>query len=1018
VRDRERVRRDLTQVIARAGDTVVAESLWRLVATALPDCPDPSMAARNFERFAVACADPSDMLRRLVAAPGAVDVLLQIFSASQYFSDMLTRDPELFEWLRTGGGKPLREELVQALRAERAEAGCDAQTTQLAVRRFRHREMLRIGYQDIVRGAPLEQVTLSLSGLAESCIEIALESALEDAEKRHGPPVEDSGLPARIAVLALGKLGGEELNYSSDIDLLFIYSAEGKTAGERSVSNAEYFARVAADVVRLLSDHSALGSAYRVDIRLRPEGGQGALARSLAATLGYYETAGKTWERQALVKCRPVGGDPALGRRFVEAITPFVYRQYLGASEISEIKAMKRRIENRTRQAGDEEVEVKTGRGGIRDVEFVVQFLQLLHGGADPTMRHHNTLEALARLERAGCLTVEERSVLDETYRFLRRIEHRLQTMFDTQTHQMPREAEEVRRLAMRMGFMAESAWEDRTGPAERFLREYRAKTDRNRLILNHLLHDAFKGDAAVDPVVDLVLDPEPSSRQVNEVLGRYAFQDSRRAFRNLQSLATEDYGFLSQARCRHFLAAIAPELLRAVVGMPNPDQTLVNLEKVSASLGAKAMLWELFSFNPPSLRLYVELCATSQFLSEIIINNPGMIDDLMDSLVVDRPRTIEEIEDELRGLCRGAEDLGPILLGFRNTEWVRIGTRDILRREPVREVTRELSDVAESIVRQAAWDAWHTRSVRYGTPRRASDGSEARWAIVGLGKLGGREMSYHSDLDLVFVYDEPGRCDGASEASVSNERFFEDWARTVIRTLSGADVPLYRVDARLRPEGASGSLAVSLERLRQYLNHRASTWERLALCRARVLAASEGFELTVSSSLMELLARPVDEAELAREVVELRRRVAGGHSSADIKRSPGGQMTIEFILHFLQLVFAPTRPSVLVTNTWEVLAALHDCGTLDADARKELEQAHEFTRTIEGRFRLANNRANVELPTSLEAAAKLTRALGGHRADPEEAARSLWASSRLHAERVDRLFDRLVAARVRSRSN
>ena len=481
------------------------------------------------------------------------------------------------------------------------------------------------------------------------------------------------------------------------------------------------------EIVRLLADHTSLGMAYRVDMRFRPEGDQGALARSHAATLGYYETTGRTWERQALIKCRPIAGDLILGRAFLGAIEPFIYRRYLSAAEINEIKAMKRRIEQRTFSAGTAEVEVKTGHGGIRDVEFVVQFLQLLHGGEYPEVRHANTLIAIARLEDVGCLTSEERGIMEDTYRFLRRVEHRLQIMFDRQTHQMPRDLEEQRTLAVRMGYEPASPWEDRTGPAQRFLSDYRAKTDLNRRILNHLLHDAFLDDGAEsDPVVDLVLDPHPGDELVRSVFGKYPFRDHAMAYANLLALAREDIPFLSQARCRHFLAAIAPRLLEAVSRTPDPDMALTNLEKVSASLGAKAILWELFSFNPPTLRLYVELCSSSQFLSEILINNPGMIDDLMDSLVDDRAQSSQSIKADLAELCKGAEDLSPILLSFRNKEWVRIGTRDILGREPIRDVTRELADVAEAIVTHAARHQWDLRLKKYGAPRRGGDGGRA----------------------------------------------------------------------------------------------------------------------------------------------------------------------------------------------------------------------------------------------------------------------------------------------------
>ena len=370
------------------------------------------------------------------------------------------------------------------------------------------------------------------------------------------------------------------------------------------------------------------------------------------------------------------------------------------------------------------------------------------------------------------------------------------------------------------MGYMPASAWEDWDGPAERFLADYRSKTELNRRILNHLLHDAFRGDDGHGRRPGRRPGARPRARPTNSSrrcwrLIRFAI--ARRPTTNLMALAREDFPFLSQARCRHFLAAIAPRLLEAVGRTPDPDMTLTNLEKVSASLGAKAILWELFNFNPPSLRLYVELCATSQFLSEILINNPGMIDDLVDSLVVDRPLPGAAIKAELAELCKGAEDLAPILWSFRNKEWVRIGTRDILGREPVREVTRELADVAEAIVTQAARDQWDRRAATVrdtaGAPATAR---RDRWAILGLGKFGGRELNYHSDLDLIFLHEADGMTSGGSATHL--ERPVRDRGRPAAargpRRRPGERPALFgrrpaAAARRLRPAGARRSSAL-----------------------------------------------------------------------------------------------------------------------------------------------------------------------------------------------------------------
>jgi [glutamine synthetase] adenylyltransferase / [glutamine synthetase]-adenylyl-L-tyrosine phosphorylase len=1013
VRDTERGARDLRDLARRTGGPGPLARIAGQLHTLLPRCPEPGMALTNLERFVAANDRPAEVLRVLAEHPRTTEGLVQVFSTSQHFSELMIREPWLLDWLRGEAVRRDREALIDGLWDELADA-TDEESERLAIRRFRQREMLRIGHDDIVRGVPLEMTTLDLSCLADACVEAACRLARRHAEQRHGTPIGRDDRPARFVVLALGKLGGAELNYSSDIDLIFLYDDEGQTTGPKRVSNSEFFARMGGEIVRLLSDFTALGMAYRVDMRLRPEGDQGALARSLGATLGYYETSGRTWERQALIKCREIAGDLDLGRTFLDYIAPFVYRRYLSGAEIGEIKAMKRRIEQRTVSAGTAEIEVKTGRGGIRDVEFVVQFLQLLHGGQYAQVRHCNTLTAIARLEQVGCLTAEEQSYMEDTYRFLRKVEHRLQTMFDRQTHQMPRDLEEQRILAIRMGYPPVSIWEDRTGPAERFLHDYRLKTEANRKILNHLLHDAFRDDAgsSADPVVDLVLDPAPSAELITLALGHYPFRDRATAYHNLMALAREDFPFLSQARCRHFLAAIAPRLLQAVGRTPDPDMTLTNLEKVSASLGAKGILWELFSFNPPTLRLYVELCASSQFLSEILINNPGMIDDLMDSLVVDRAQSALAIKSELVELCRGAEDLSPILLSFRNKEWVRIGTRDVLGREPIRDVTRELADVADAVLIVVARKQWDTRAARFGTPRRPHDGKRSRWAIVGLGKIGGRELNYHSDLDLIFVHEGDGQTEGGGE-SVPNEVFVTEVVRRFLKMMAGTSAAsagrLYTVDARLRPHGGSGPLVVTLDSFRDYFRSAAQTWERLALARARVVYSTGGFSRIVAETIRALIAGPSDPALLAREVVAMRRKQEEAHVRTHLKRGYGGLADIEFLVHYLVLVHAAEFPEIVRPNLWDALDALRRADLLDPEAHADLVEAYGFLRTVESRLRILHNRSGVDLPEDSGDLARLARRLNYEKSDPGITVAAFRADALRHTESTRSLYEQIV---------
>ena len=638
------------------------------------------MALNNLERFVLTARNPLSMGTFFQRAPDSLPTLLQIFSSSQSLSDLLVMDPESFDLLRLTQGDPYaREDMVADLTSEVEVMESDRLVLR-ALRRFKGRETLRIAYGDIVREQSLRTVTTQISHLADAILEAALLVAFRTTTRRRGTPYSDDGQPAGFVVLGMGKLGGVELNYSSDIDLIFLYQAEGKTDHPRSITNGEFFGELAREYVRLLTEATEMGSPYRVDLRLRPDGKRGPMVViSVASALQYYENRARTWERQAFIKARPVAGDLELGRRFLDQLTTWIYRRYLSRADITGIKALKRRIEQRTRREGGDLRNVKTGHGGIRDVEFVIQFLQLLNAGDREELRTGNTLEAIARLQDAGCLTTQEGSLLTENYNFLRMIEHRLQIMFDLQAHLLPDDPEELRKLALRMRYFDTA---DRTA-LDKFEDDYRHKTELNRRILDHLLYDAFGDDAQTEAEVDLVLDPDPPEEQIVEVLAKYAFRDVKSAYRNLMALGEEKIRFLSTRRCRHFLASIAPGLLEAIASTPDPDSTLVNLGHVSDSLGGKGVLWELFSFNPPSLRLYVQLCAYAPYLCNILTGNPGMIDGLMDSLVLGK-LPLEEVAqaDSDRSLPPGRGP-GPDLAQFQERS---AGSRGCSRRDGPRE--------------------------------------------------------------------------------------------------------------------------------------------------------------------------------------------------------------------------------------------------------------------------------------------------------------------------------------------
>ncbi|MCI0681610.1 MAG: bifunctional [glutamate--ammonia ligase]-adenylyl-L-tyrosine phosphorylase/[glutamate--ammonia-ligase] adenylyltransferase [Gemmataceae bacterium] len=1044
VRDLERSR----AILQRLGQAVGLETLVEIcqpLVRLLPRSADPDMALNNLDRFLEAPGGAGQLPALLESRARTLETLVQLFSVSQFFSDLLIAHPDYLDVLRIPlRSSPNRAEMLEQLQHD-IDAAFDDGGVLRAFRAFRHKHLLRIGVNDIIRDRPLEEITRDIARVADTALEVALACALRTVGKRYGEPYTRADQPARCTVLAFGKLGGKELNYSSDIDLMFLYDEDGETRGARgsATTNDDFFARVCTEVVRLLSTHTDNGQAYRVDLRLRPEGHRGPLARSLASTLSYYDTLGRTWERQALIKVRPVAGDMKLGEEFLKAIEPFVYRKYLSVAEINEIKALKRRIEQKTDRAGETITDVKTGHGGIRDVEFTTQFLQLLNGGDLPEVRQPNTLKGLAALEKVGCLTDTEYRVLDDTYRFLRKVEHRLQVMFDLQTHTVPGGHDELRKLALRMGYTARDdedfrSLEDfgslgaaanepalfpttttRLDPLEAFQRDFREKTDLNRRILDHLLHQTFSSEGgAAEPESDLILDPNPDPERIQEVLGKYPFKDVQAAYQNLNQLATETIRFLSSRRCRQFLANIAPRLLRTLAETPDPDLALVNLEKVSASLGGKGILWELFSVNYPSLKLYVELCAWSQFLSEILINNPGMIDELLDSLVLNQPRTLEELRQELTDLCKGADDPDPILHSFKDKELLRIGVRDILGKVDIHATTAALTDLAEVILQQIAELQYPPLVRRLGLPALMEGpraGQASRYAILGLGKLGGQEMSYHSDLDLIVVYEGDGRTAPPPGSSrwdtfelTDNFHFFSELARQIIRTASqmGPMGRLYQVDMRLRPTGGSGSLVIPLgEFERYYHGGGAQLWERQALSRGRVVHADPEFGRQVTDVLNGAVYELEWKPEIADEIKTMRERVEASGSKRDLKRGYGGIIDIEFLVQMFRLKYGKRFPEVRHPNTWTALDALVAATLITESDHDTLRSCYEFLRLVESRLRIYHNRSLDELPSSPEELEKLARRMGTEPGLGVDAAERFLQELERHTTRTRELF-------------
>lgn len=981
----------------------LVEAICRRLATLLPTMSDPDRVLVALERFVAAVRSPLSTATLFERDPESLRVLLGIFSASPHLAEIVIADPEAWEEVRVGRGRPEKKEALASALAAEIGGSDDPDTVLAGLRRFRRRQMLRVAYGDVVVGQRLETVVGQISHVADCLVEAALATAVRSVERQRGVPRGPDGRPATIAALALGKLGGGELNYSSDIDLVFVYAADGRVEGPKPCTNQEFFDRVVQETVRLLATPSPAGSGLRVDLRLRPHGSAGPASLSLAAMLEYFDRQGRTWERQAWVKARPVAGDQALAAGLLGELEPWIYRRWLSRADIGGIKALKRQIERRAVRAGTDAADVKEGRGGIRDVEFTIQFLQLLAGGDTPSVRSGTTLEAIRRLAEAGSLTDREREILERTYTLLRTVEHRLQVLYDRQTHVVPWDEGELGRLAVRCGYPV--GGEGR----ERFRRDLTEATALNRRILDHLLHDAFPDDAPPEPEVDLVLDPEPAPETIAEVLGRHGFRDPAAAYRGLESLGEERVRFLSTRRCRHFLAAIAPRLLAAIGRTPDPDATLTTLGDVADSLGGKGVLWELFSFNPPSLDLTVRLCASSPFLARLLVTNPGMIDELLDSLLIERLPTSSDLEAGLAELCRGAVDVQPILHAFKASQQLRVGVRDILGRQDAETTTAALTAIAEAVVRRVVAVEQARLGERLGQPLTAAAAEPAGPVVLAMGKFGGREMNYASDLDVVFLYDHDGMSQPRRRqaAGTSNAHFFGELAQRTMRACNefGPQGRLYEMDSRLRPAGRSGAPAVSLADFGRYFaaDGPAAVWERQALLKARVVVGSPG---AAAEARRIIEAATYGRAWTADDVESIRRmryRMEQGARQSNLKRGPGGVVDIEFAVQMLQLVHGGRVPEVRSSETLTGLLALRSAGLVSAERAAVLEHAYRLLRSIEGRLRLLDAAGRHDFPAEPGEQRKLAHLLGYER--PDELVEDVQQVTGRTREEFERIF-------------
>jgi glutamate-ammonia-ligase adenylyltransferase len=1025
--DPGRAAKNLERLATDAPAQSQLQSALPALLTGLRRVPDPDLALNNLERFAQAVLDRHFLLGLFRDNPRVLHLALTIFGSSQFLSDVLIRHPQLFEWLLEPGiirqpkGKAeLHEEASQVV------AGASSlERKWSALRQFKVREMLRIGLQDLLGRQTLAGITEELSNLADVILETADQIGHAELIQRHGPPqlADESGNTREclFVVLGLGKLGGRELNFSSDIDLIFVYEGEGETAGIPGaggnrvgrLSNQEFFRKLGEILVKGLSEASPDGHLYRVDLRLRPEGRSGSIAASLRTCEIYYEAWGQTWERQALIKARPVAGDATLGETFLRLVVPFVYRQSLDYAALDEIRAMKDRINLAVREDRRGRRNVKLGYGGIREIEFLVQGFQLLHGGRNPWVREANTLRALHRLVGQGLMADADYETLVSAYTFLRKLEHRLQILHDRQTHTLPEAPRELAILARRMGYQPP----EHPDPVITLLQEYERHTGSVRSLYDAFLRQALpRGEEPAEDLTDplsLFFSADLPVEELRSRLAPVGFEDLDRALRNLQAIREGQPFAHSPPQTQRALARLAPALVAALGEVPDPDLALTTFERFITTVAARTTFVTLLAETQGLLTNLVRLFGTSEFLSATVLRHPELLDALLTPEPAarhGRERVAADLERALAEALAGSARLDA-LRRVKKAEELRIGLQDILEQTDVTTTHRALTHLAEACLEAALRMAERDLQDRFGMA------DPPGVAIVGMGKLGGQELGYASDLDLLFVYREEGTTTGPE--GISHPEYFSKLADRVTKILTSITQEgfAYRVDTRLRPGGQKGELALSLAALVTHFTRLADLWERQAYIKARPVAGDPEVGAAFLAGTHRFVYEAPVQADLAERVEAMRHRMeverAGPKGrETHVKLGSGGIVDIEFLTQYLQLRYGHAHPALRTPNTLEALQGLAAAGLLDAGDAAMLEESYRFLRRVENRLRIV---ADLSVNTLPAAAAKLERLAKrmGYRPQAEAAARDQFLKDyAAHTGRVRAIYNQVFGTK------
>ena len=894
-------------------------------------------------------------------APGDLHGLLRLVACSEFAARTLLRDEGWFveSLLRGCLQAPADIRGLREFASEIAAAGADVEVCKRRLRRFRNRRLLHVLWRTVRHRCPLDESLAALSSLADALIRAALEFAERELTSRYGAPVNAAGEPIPLLILAMGKLGGQELNFSSDVDLVFVHPEDGGTAGEREITAHEFFTRQIRLFATLLEDVTEDGFVYRVDTRLRPFGESGPPVTSFAALEPYLAEHGRGWERYAYTKARIVDtGAPeqVCEELMTGIIEPFVYRRYIDYGVFESLRDMKALVDAEVKKR-ELESNIKLGPGGIREIEFIVQSLQLVRGGSERQLRCRGLRRALSRLGGGRGLSNAAVSELSGAYEFLRTFENALQAIRDQQTHDVPADAQDQARLALALDYPDWSSLE-------------RELDRQRRIVSGHFSAVAFREERRnvtrdVTPEVSRSLtalwDSAADRGQWRAVLDGHGYAQPDALAERISGFAASSAVRRLDSTARRRLSRLVPELFARLGDRERPQVALERVLNIVDRILRRSAYVALLNENHAALDRLVDLCGSSGYLADEIARYPSLLDEMLDPRLYSASIAADAMREDLGQRLAALRDVDSeprveTLANFQRAWLFRIAVADVSGGLPIMKVSDCLTDLAEIVLDHALQIAWRDLAVKHGVPWCTTDDGRRRagFGVAAYGKFGGIELSYRSDLDLIFLHDSTGReqlTDG--RRPLDNGMFFGRLVRRLVHfltTQTGAGA-MYEVDTRLRPSGRSGLLVASIEAFERYQDENAWTWEHQALLRGRPVAGSAVVAREFERIRSDTLRNRVRRGQLAEDVSAMRAKMRkqldnSDGDSFDLKEGQGGIGDIEFLVQYLVLLHARDHPAVIhYPDNIRQLGALGAAGCLSEDEVVRLQEAYKTYR-------------------------------------------------------------------------